>query len=88
MGPVYKGSSPEYNAASFVLFMKNVGKNEAPIYEYPEIIRYEGEKIKLGQHAVGVTATMLGHTDDDKPNLLIADERGRFYLVERNKLNW
>lgn len=88
LGPVYKGSSPEYNAAAFVLFMKNVGKNEAPIYEYPEIIRYEGEKIKLGQHAVGVTATMLGHTDDDKPNLLIADERGRFYLVERNKLNW
>ena len=88
LGPVYHGSSPEYNAASFVLFMKNVGKNDAPVYEYPEIIRYEGEKIKLGQHAVGVTATMLGNTDGKNPNLLVADERGRFYLIEREKLNW
>ena len=88
LGPVYNGSSPEQNAAAFVLFMKNVGNNETPVYEYPEIIRYEGEKIKLGQHAVGVTTAMLGHTEGGKPNLLIADERGRFYLAERNKLNW
>lgn len=87
-GPVYKGSSPDVNAASMILFMKNVGKNEKPIYLPPEIIRFEGEKIKLGQHSAGVSVAMLGKIEKGLPNLLVSDERGRFYLLDRKTLTW
>lgn len=87
-GPVYSDSGPEINPAATVLFMKNVGSNEKPVYQFPLQMRFKGEKIKLGQHAVGVTAAMLGKITDGLPNLIVGDERGRFYLLERTDLTW
>lgn len=87
-GPVYYGSGPDVNPASFILFMKNVGTNEHPVYNYPTIFRFKGEKIKLGQHSIGVCAAMLGDITDGLPNLFVSDERGRFYLLDRKDLTW
>lgn len=86
--PPYMGSSPEYNAAATILFMRNVGSDAKPVYEFPSQMYYKGERIKLGQHAVGVDAAMLGTLTNGLPNLLVGDERGRFYLLERSDLNW
>lgn len=88
LGPVYKDASPESNVGSTVLFLKNVGKNDKPVYDSPEALRFEGERIKLGQHSIGVCAAMLGRIDGGMPNLLVSDERGRFYLLDRENLTW
>lgn len=86
--PPYLDSSPEYNPAATILFMKNAGSDTKPVYEFPAQIYFKGEKIKLGQHAVGVDAAMLGTITGGLPNLLVGDERGRFYLLERTHLTW
>ena len=88
LGPVYSGSGPDVNAAAFILFMKNTGSNEEPVYAEPSIFRFKGEKIKLGQHSIGVCAAMLGKITNGLPNLFVADERGRFYVLDRNDLTW
>lgn len=86
--PIYFDSAPDFNPGATVLFMKNVGDNEKPIYAYPKQLKYKDEIIKLGQHSLGVESVFLGEITDGLPNLLIGDERGHFYLLERKHLSW
>ena len=86
--PVYFDSAPDFNPGATVLFMKNVGDNEKPVYAYPVQLKYKDEIIKLGQHSLGVESVFLGEITDGLPNLLIGDERGHFYLLERKDLSW
>lgn len=71
-----------------VIFMKNVGSNHIPKYDYPKQLRYKGEYIKLGQHACSITCAFLGEINNDLPNLIVGDEKGVLYLLNRNDLTW
>ncbi len=68
-----------------VLLMKNVGTNEAPVFEEPVQFRLNGKDHYIGQHANGPTPCMLGDTSAGA-NLLVGCESGRFYFYNRKDL--
>ena len=68
-----------------VLWMKNVGTNEAPVFREPEQFRFQGKDFFIGQHANSPTPCMLGDTSSGM-NLLVGCESGRFYFFERKDL--
>lgn len=78
-----KGTNPH----ATVLFMKNLGTEVSPRFDFPKAIQYREEDINLGVNAAGVAACMLGEIENGNLNLLISDERGRFYLFEQGKMN-
>lgn len=78
-----KGANP----SATVLFMKNMGTESTPVFAFPKAIQFREEDIDLGMNAPGISACALGQTLDGSPNLLIADERGRFYLLEQGNMN-
>lgn len=69
-----------------VLFMKNVGTNLLPRYELPVALSSNGKKLNFGWHSCAVATTKLG-SDNDKLNLVVGDERGRYYLFDRKNLS-
>ncbi len=68
-----------------VLWMKNVGTNEAPIFREPEQFLLNNKDHYIGQHANGPTPCMLGDTSAGA-NLLVGCESGRFYFYNRKDL--
>lgn len=76
----------QYPSAT-ILFMKNVGTEAAPSFAFPEAIKFRSQDIKLGINVAGVVACELGQILNGSPNLLITDERGRFYLVTQGNMN-
>lgn len=73
--------------AAGVLFMKNVGTEAEPSYEFPKQITYNGQVIQTGVRETGVSTGMLGVIENNMPNLLIVDERSRFYLINHSDIN-
>jgi hypothetical protein len=73
---------------STILFLRNAGTEKEPLFEYPKQMKYKGEFIKLGQHACSGTTGYLGQTSNNLPNLVVGDERGRLYLLDRKSLTW
>lgn len=76
--PTAKGAS--------VLFLKNIGSDVNPRYAAPVALTYKGLPFHFGQHSCGAVVTRLGSTDG-KNNLLVGDELGRFYLLDRKYLS-
>lgn len=68
-----------------VLFMKNVGSNESPVFREPEQFRVGGKDFYIGQHANSPTPCMLGDTSQGA-NLLVGCENGRLFFFERKDL--
>lgn len=68
-----------------VLFLKNVGNNQVPKYQFPVIFRHRGEPIYLGHHEIGASAGALGGA---APNLVISREDGRLFFFARQHLEW
>ena len=79
------GTLASYDALQ-VLFMKNVGTNEAPIFREPEQFRVGGKDFYIGQHANSPTPCMLGDTTAGA-NLLVGCENGRLYFFNRADLS-
>lgn len=73
---------------STILFLRNAGTEKNPVFEYPKQVKYKGEFIKLGQHACSGTTGYLGEIRDNLPNLIVGDERGRLYFLDRKFLSW
>jgi hypothetical protein len=69
---------------SAVLFLKNVGTQDAPVFRYPELFTFKGEPIFLGQHACGPTLADFGNANG--PDLIVGDENGRFHYYARGDL--
>lgn len=69
-----------------VLFLRNVGTNEEPVFEFPTLMKFRGEPIFLGQHACGPVATDLGAPGG--PNLFVGDQEGVIYYFAREDLSW
>lgn len=69
-----------------VLFLRNVGTNEKPVYDFPKMIKYRGRTIHFGQHSC---APAVGHLTSSKAlDLIVGDQKGRFYFFERKDLSW
>lgn len=79
--PYYHGDK-----GATVLFMKNVGTEEAPVFEYPKMIKYKGESIHFVQHECAPTVGSLGV--DNGLDLVVGTETGRFVFYERADLTW
>lgn len=74
-----KGTNP----SATVLFMKNTGTEAAPKFALPVVVTYQGTAIQAGDNACGVSVAWLGTIINNLPNLLMTDERGRYYIVNR-----
>jgi len=73
------------SAVANVLYMKNVGTNERPVFRHPVPFEYKGEVLNPGgAHACGPTGTTLG---GGGLNLLVGNERGRIMLYRRLDLS-
>lgn len=68
-----------------VLFMKNTGTNEQPVFAHA--VPFEHTRMGLvqagGAHESGAVGTMLG---GDGPNLLVGNESGRLFLLRGKNL--
>lgn len=69
-----------------VLFMRNLGTNEAPVFEFPKPLKFKGKFIELGVHACSPSATTLGGKDE--LNLVVGEENGKFMFYKREDLSW
>lgn len=69
-----------------VLFMKNLGTNERPVFDHPAPFVHATMGIVQagGAHESGAVATMLG---GGGPNLLVGNESGRLFLLRRKNLS-
>ncbi len=73
-----------------VLFLENVGSNAEPVFKRPELFKFRGEPIFLGQHACGPTV-WYPKTDADNPRhregLVVGQEEGRIMFYAREDLS-
>lgn len=74
------------NNGAAVVFLRNAGTEQKPVYEYPVAIKFKGKRINLGQHEIGVAAAYLG--PGNALNLIVGEETGRFYFYKREDLSW
>ncbi len=69
-----------------VLFLKNVGSDTDPVFEYPKLMRFKGEPIYLGQHSCAPVPWF--RNAGKGPDIIVGTERGRFIFYDRNDLSW
>lgn len=69
-----------------VLFLRNAGTNNEPVYDFPKMIKYLGKTIHFGQHSCAPTVGNL--KTKDGLDLIVGDQKGRFYFFERKDLSW
>lgn len=69
-----------------VVFLKNTGTNEAPVYAFPTLIQFKGEPIYLAQHECGPTTWDIGQADG--PDLIVGNQDGRIMYYARKDLSW
>lgn len=69
---------------SAVLFLRNKGTNEKPIFAYPLLMHHDGKPVHLGQHACSPAAAFF----DDKPDLIVGTETGKFIYYARERIQW
>lgn len=69
-----------------VLFMKNTGTEEKPVFAFPKILKFKGKNLALGGHACAPSAVRLGPSDS--LNLVVGIETGVFIYYDRKDLSW
>jgi hypothetical protein len=68
-----------------VLFLKNVGSNKTPIFEFPKLFAFKGDPIFLGQHACSPAIANFGKSDGK--DLVVGSQDGQFIFYERSDLS-
>ena len=68
------------------MWLKNVGTDEAMVFDYPRQFLFRGLDFHIGTHANGPSACRLGTVSGNRPNLLVAGEGGKFFFFARNDL--
>jgi len=69
-----------------VLFLKNIGTDETPIYQFPKLLKYKGKPLSLGQHSCAPTPW---YKEGNKaPGLMVGRENGMFFLFDRKYISW
>ncbi len=69
---------------STILFLKNIGTNEQPEYEFPKVLKHRGVNISVGGHECTPSVGDIG----GKSNLVIGVETGRILFYERKNLSY
>ncbi|TYR37534.1 VCBS repeat-containing protein [Sphingobacterium phlebotomi] len=70
---------------STVLFLKNVGTNEKPAYDFPKVLKHNGVNISLGGHSC---TPSVGNIGGNHHNLVIGVETGRIIFYNRENLSY
>ncbi|WP_343535317.1 VCBS repeat-containing protein [Pedobacter sp.] len=70
-----------------VLFMRNVGTDTEPLYEFPKMMKFKGNDILLGAHECAPTTAYIGG-DGKTLNLVVGTEYGTFMFYDRKDLSW
>lgn len=69
---------------TMVLFLKNVGTNDAPRYAFPVGLKHKGENIYLGHHESGAAAGPLG--PGNGMNIVMSREDGALFFFQREQM--
>lgn len=75
------------NEGAAVLFLKNAGTDENPIFEFPKMMKFKGKDILLGAHECAPTTAYIGG-DGKSLNLVVGTEYGTFIFYDRTDLSW
>lgn len=70
-----------------VLWLRNVGDNDAPRFAFPRVLHVRGKPVFLGQHECSVAVTDLGGSGRVE-NLIVGDEEGRLHFFRREDISW
>ena len=68
-----------------VLFLKNVGSNQKPLYEFPKLFAFKGKSIFLGQHACSPAIANFGNPDGK--DLVVGSQNGQYIFFEHSDLS-
>ena len=68
-----------------VLFLRNAGSNQDPVFEYPRVMRFRDKKLEMGVHSCSPLAIDLGRGQLD---LLVGEEDGTVLYFPRKELSW
>jgi hypothetical protein len=68
---------------SAILFLRNVGTDTAPVFEFPYMLGVNGRALHFGGHEVGVT---VGNIGEGGLNLIVGEENGRFIFYKHEDL--
>ncbi len=74
------------NQGASVLFLRNVGTHQNPIYEYPKMLKFKGKPLLLGAHSCVPATGRIGY--GDKPNLVVGIEKGTYLFYKYDDLSW
>lgn len=72
---------------STILFMKNIGTNVKPNFEFPKVLKFKGKNISLGGHEIGGCVAAIG-SGKDPMNLVVGIETGVFIFYDKKDLTW
>lgn len=73
-------------AAMSILFLRNIGENSAPVFDFPKQFQLRGRDFYFGAHVSGPTAGALGPKPG--PNLVVGNESGRLFFFRRADLTY
>ena len=73
------------NEGAAVLFLKNLGSNAQPKFEFPKMMKFKGKDILLGAHSCSPTTGYLG---GNTLNLVVGTEFGSYIFYDRKDLSW
>ena len=72
---------------AIILFMKNIGTNEHPVFKHPVPFKHNGEILYPGgNHASSAAVTPLGSKNG--LNLMVTNEMGQMIVYKRENLSW
>ena len=69
-----------------VLFLKNVGTNEKPAFQFPKLMKFKGKPIYLGQHTCSPAVWDYGQ--EGGADLLVGEQDGNIRFYSRKDLSW
>ena len=69
--------------AASLLFFRNAGTNDSPVFEYARLIEFDGQRIALGIHLCSPAFVDVGRGTDD---VLIGEELGAIMYYPRDSL--
>ncbi|WP_299568691.1 VCBS repeat-containing protein [uncultured Pedobacter sp.] len=72
---------------STILFMKNVGTDVKPNFEFPKVLKFKGKNISLGGHEIGGSVAAIG-PGENPMNLVVGIETGVFMFYDKKDLTW
>lgn len=88
--------NPDELKGATILFLRNCGTEAKPRFEFPRQLKYKGELLRLGHHGCGLCTGFIGELSPAPKkskekflrNIVVSDERGSFYLLERKDITW